>query len=430
LVALCLLLFVGAAALAIDIGQLFVTRNELQTAADAGATAAVRHLGDAAAVRREAVDYVARNLPPGTRDDAGQPIPAAHVTVEQGVWNGSTRIFTATDTAPDAVRVIARRTGATGNPVELRFARLLGRDQADVVATAVAGRWPVDCLIALEEKRKETLLLRSYARADLVDCSAYVASDDEQPALRTASEAMVTVDPDQRICGHSHDGTGYSVTPTAGCPAPGPLDPLSDTARPTPGSCHAGNTRLTFKADATLSPGTFCGSLVVDSNVTLTLQPGVYVLRGADLKVRSNATVRVQPGGSGVLIYLVHDAAQSGESSIDVASNSTLDLWAQPTGPYAGILIYQEHHAENGGREQLFNSNAVGQLKGMVYLPDSPLAVDSNGVVAASCGRWVADSYHLRANARLSLDFGDQARCGFDPYAYVRKEGRIARLVD
>ena len=43
-VALLILVFVGAAALAIDVGHLFLVRNELQNSADAGCLAGARFL--------------------------------------------------------------------------------------------------------------------------------------------------------------------------------------------------------------------------------------------------------------------------------------------------------------------------------------------------------------------------------------------------
>ena len=44
IVAVCLVIFVGFTALAVDIGHLYVVRNELQNAADAGALAGARRL--------------------------------------------------------------------------------------------------------------------------------------------------------------------------------------------------------------------------------------------------------------------------------------------------------------------------------------------------------------------------------------------------
>ncbi len=44
IVAVCLVVFVGFTALAVDVGHLYVVRNELQNAADAGALAGARCL--------------------------------------------------------------------------------------------------------------------------------------------------------------------------------------------------------------------------------------------------------------------------------------------------------------------------------------------------------------------------------------------------
>lgn len=99
-------LFVGLmimAVLAVDFSRVVAQRNEIHTAADAGALAgAVQFLETP--TTSEAVDtaiaYAQKNM------IAGTPTP----TAELGYWNDSSRTFTATTIGPNAVRVQTQRS--------------------------------------------------------------------------------------------------------------------------------------------------------------------------------------------------------------------------------------------------------------------------------------------------------------------------------
>jgi hypothetical protein len=221
----------------------------------------------------------------------------------------------------------------------------------------------------------------------------------------------VTVAPEQSICAKTHAGAGYSETPSKTCVDFTPADPLQGKPAPTVGNCVASRTDLSIGSNQTLSPGTYCKKLEINSGATVTLNSGVYVLRGTELIVNSGSKLKVAGGGDGVLIYLTYDAAY-GESSINVNSLSTMDLRAMTSGDYAGILFYQKTNANNGSKDQIFNSGSTGELVGRIYFPDSRVVLNSDGVVDASCGTWIAKSFYLNSDAAFSLRFDDAATCG------------------
>lgn len=152
-VAIVLIVLLGIAALAVDIGYLYAVKNELQNAADGAALAAARQLGniysnmtydqilnytcgtdDQNLIRTTAVDLAAKNKA------AAKFITIDPADVEIGTWDqGASPPFVATYNKPDAVRVTARRenTSADGT-VSTFFARVLGIDEASVVADATA----------------------------------------------------------------------------------------------------------------------------------------------------------------------------------------------------------------------------------------------------------------------------------------------------
>ena len=141
LVALLLIPILGAIALAVDYGYLLALRTDLQRAADQAALAAVQELipapdgtQDLDSVRAAVRHYAEQNLDLNNFqiDDAdieiGRYDPATIYTNFTILNSG---IF-------DTVRVTLRRDDVTNGSVSLYFARVLGIEQSDVMATATA----------------------------------------------------------------------------------------------------------------------------------------------------------------------------------------------------------------------------------------------------------------------------------------------------
>ena len=125
------------ASLAVDVGHVYVVKAELQLAADAAARYGAAGLSTSVtAARANAIDAANDNTADGT------PVDLATDDIEFGMWNASSRSFTALTgsaaSGANAVRVTARRTAAAGNAVQLMFARVLGRTSFDVTATSIA----------------------------------------------------------------------------------------------------------------------------------------------------------------------------------------------------------------------------------------------------------------------------------------------------
>ncbi|MEN6617236.1 MAG: pilus assembly protein TadG-related protein [Syntrophorhabdus sp.] len=150
-VAIAIFLFLGVAALSVDLGYIMVGRAELQRTADAAALAATRHLGhiyetmaytdqltydaslDASSIQGAAIDVAAKNRA------AGVHVVVDPGDIEIGTWN-QTRDpkFLATLLHPNAVKVIARRDGTSNGPIATFFARTFGVNSVGVSVLATA----------------------------------------------------------------------------------------------------------------------------------------------------------------------------------------------------------------------------------------------------------------------------------------------------
>lgn len=151
IVAILMVVLLGIASLALDVGYLYVVRTELQNAADAAALAGAGHL-----YPRSVTGAVISVVPPEWgAAEAAADYPQAPANkaggvlltdydVQTGYWNLATGVLSSplstqgTQDAP-AVQVTVRKTGGLNNgPVQLFFARVLGIGTADVSATATA----------------------------------------------------------------------------------------------------------------------------------------------------------------------------------------------------------------------------------------------------------------------------------------------------
>ena len=152
LFAIALLMLLAFAALAVDGGNLYVARNELHNAADAGALAGARVLysNDGSAVNAGA-NTVAQQA---AEANGSQGNPAEVASVRRGHWSFTTRTFTPNDsllpvdlfsatTAEldvnlDFINAIEVVTERNATPVASFFGKVLGFDGYDVSARAVA----------------------------------------------------------------------------------------------------------------------------------------------------------------------------------------------------------------------------------------------------------------------------------------------------
>jgi Flp pilus assembly protein TadG len=147
-VAIVIPILIGITALAVDMGYVMTTKNELQNVGDAAALAAARQLGAIyqGMTYEQQQDYVSNpaTIQPVAMDIAGSnraggeniAINAPDIVI--GQWNSNTKTLTSTLSRPDAVRVTGRRDASANGPITTFFARILGIDTVDLSALATA----------------------------------------------------------------------------------------------------------------------------------------------------------------------------------------------------------------------------------------------------------------------------------------------------
>ena len=150
ILAVCLALTLGFMALTIDLGQLFVGKNELQNIADAAALAGAKKLiqakdpanpGLAAVYCSEAMS-TAQTVALENRS-FGTAVTVTEADVTLGQWDLTTGSFTRTGGSSDpmnvtAIQVTVRRDGTDNPQLTTFFGGLLGVPEMSTSATAVA----------------------------------------------------------------------------------------------------------------------------------------------------------------------------------------------------------------------------------------------------------------------------------------------------
>ena len=376
LAALSLSLLLGFVAFSVDVGLLWRDKRILQTAADAGAVNGAAEIPGS--------DWVAGAKAATALNGVTDGSNGATVTVNKPPLNGAYAGNT------NYVEVIASQSEST------TFLRLFGLSSISVSARAVAYNTPSqDCVITLAtnptpngpgpstpgaginaSSGTASLNATNCGDVDNGDESGKSAVDltggatIKAKSLTTAGTVGSTDLSDITVTNPSTVTTG--ITPVG--------DPLAGTVSPptNPGGCLANPNINSTTTIGPSSDGTICYNSLTIKGGTVTLKPGVYYING-QLSIQSGANVKQSSltPGDGVTFYITNTTSANDScpaspdgSGLCVAAGATLNLSAPGSGPYKGILFYQDPHDTFTAS---FSGGSSGTLNGIFYLPDAGL---------------------------------------------------------
>ena len=377
---------VSMAAFTIDVSYFYLLKSRLQMTADVAALAAAGEFPDEDEVYATALEYAGKNMP--TSDHGSVLLNADMVT---GNWDSDTRTFTPAGAPLNAVKVVTRRAQANGNAAGTFFARIIGIDNIDIqrTAIAIAGETAPSCVLSLAESGN-SMYLNSDSAIEANGCNVQVNSTASD-ALVTNSGSTATAD---SICvTGDYEGSGYSPAPDTSCdPEPDPLASLPD---PSYGSCDYTD-HVVSSGTETLTPGVYCGKLEIQNGATAILDPGIYIMDDALFKANSGGIIQ----GDDVMIYLTGT-----DGRLEFNSDSTVTLSARLTGPYAGIVVYQDRNVADG-TVHLINSDSNSFLEGVVYLPNGKVMINSGSNFGdnATWSIFIAKEFEINSDSTLVLN--------------------------
>ena len=386
----------GAAALAIDLGYVRLLQVQLQTAADAAALAAVKELPDEIATRNRAIEYASKNLAVA---EHGNVVTNGDVKI--GNWDDATRTFTDGGTPLNSVRVVAQRSKANGNEVDLFLANVIGIQEQDVGVSAIALLGdPLACVIALDPTGTG-VSINSGSSLVTFNCGIQVNSSSSS-AITTNSGSSVTVNDGESFCVvGNYTGSGYNPAPETGCdPVP---DPLAGLPIPPTGSCDHTTKVVVNGGSQTLTPGRYCAGLEITSAGTADFEPGLYIIEGDKFTVNAGSTIT----GDDVTFFFADK-----DAIVLFNQGSSVQLAASTGGPYTGILFFQNPGIGDITVNEI-NSDSTSFLNGALYFPRGEVRVNSDSTIGGgtSCMNLVA--YQINLNSASDVEVGsNHASCG------------------
>jgi Flp pilus assembly protein TadG len=380
LCAAALPLMIGGAGLAIDTVRISLAKRELQRAADSAAMAGayttnVNAEATAADRLAQARLSVARDLV--VNNDAR--LSAAAV-----VQNSPATGAFAADAL--AVRVQLR------SDQNLSFLSFFDDTPAalTVEATATTVRDGNFCLLALENSTTVSGITVGGSARINVGCG--IATNSRAPAAITATgSSSVTANPVSAVGGIPAGNFNASDRlPNS----PVQVDPYAKVPAPTPSNCRAPPNNLT--ALTTTSPGynstdrSFCfRGLSITSAVTMNFaEPTILYIDGS-----SGGGLSIGPHGSitGRNVTIVLTTTSSNAASVatfGMNSGSVINMTAPTSGPYAGLLMYEDRRAPY--RTTQFNGNSGSILNGALYFPSGRFYYNGTADMTASCLQMIA----------------------------------------
>jgi len=371
-----MLLIIGFAALVVDLGFLYATRRNMQTAADAAAVAGSNALERACGTS------------PGCTCSSEASCASAGADVAQlnGFSSGgpnSQNVTVADPTTPPASPAGGTFVQATvTETVPTFFMRALGFPTVNVSTTAIAGYAPAfPCMTSTDPSDKGTIDVSGSGSINTT--CPIVNESSNSDGLNVSGGGTITASSIALVASSWTGDGGGKVTPTPSTKASVPPNPFSNLVPPSPCSSSGGCTGAcptfsTLNVGSTpskpIDPGVYCGGIHVSGNSTkLSLNPGTYILvnQGGNL-VSSGSMV-----GTGVTFYNTYSGATNSYRPIVFSGSSSTNLSAPTSGPYNGILFYQDTTAQipasKSNAQETVSGSAGAKFTGALYFPNSPL---------------------------------------------------------
>lgn len=248
------------------------------------------------------------------------------------------------------------------------------------------------CVIGLDNKSDRTVSLSGKAKVTAPDC-AIVSNSSSTEGLAVIEDAYLESDQNCSSGGALGSQKNYKIAPTTDCPATN--DPLMGRKRPASTTCNYTN-KVVKGLITILSPGVYCGGITISEKANVLFKPGVYVIKGGELKSTSGGIA----AGKGVGFYFTGEG-----SRYNFDSTTTISFEAPATGDLAGLLFFQDPDMVNTLDYEIASVNAR-KLLGTIYLPNGNFKVHAKNRIGEESAYTVivAKTIDIGAEADLVIN--------------------------
>lgn len=401
-----MVVLIGFAALALDVGDAYGDKARAQRAADSAAIAAASVLandGGETAAASAAMTWADEN---GFNDADSSVEVIVNIPPEFGPYAGD----------PTFTEVIIN------HEAEARFAKAFGINLWDVQARAVAGAShdiiSNYAIITLNPNQCQSFESSGNVDIDIVNGGIMVNADCADDAFHTNGSVEITAGV-IHVNGGSSVGGDVSPTPTHADPID---DPLKDLPYPTPPAGPSQSCSLVTgmnnlqpgvypctinpkgNEDITFAPGDYLfeGGIVVDGQSDITFGAGIYTVRGQGIKLTGGGDITANE----VMFYVE-------EGAVDITGNGDHQISAPTSGTYAGVSIFL--HRDNTSQVDI-GGEAFVNGGGTVYAAGSEVRL--HGTAGTANVQFISDTFGTVGTVGITIEFDD--------HFTVATEGAIA----
>jgi Flp pilus assembly protein TadG/cytoskeletal protein CcmA (bactofilin family) len=377
-------IMMGMVAFAVDLGYIAHARTELQRTADAVALASAARLPNQAIATAIGIDCSANNKTTISPQLTTQ-------CFEYGHWSRKTSTFTTPTPSfrnTNAVRVTIKRTQANGNPLNLFYGRVLGKQTTDLTIRSIAfnDRGLCGPFIGITSADiGGNMTTDSYDSDD----GSYLASTASDRGS-VCSDGTVTVHGDAEINGDARAGVTGEVVVNGNPVITGnignrvkPLDLPSVDASPyvtnNDNSSLPEVLRLNDQGNGNhwVNPVDNQGDFKLNAGDVYNMPSGTYYFR--DMLLNGGAILNIV---GDVTIYVTRDLTFNGGSYVNTTSSKAENLTINMTGGVANITFGSPFH-------------------GVLYAPDTNVTISGDADVY---GAVVANDLRITGNAMGHYD--------------------------
>jgi putative Flp pilus-assembly TadE/G-like protein len=167
-----------------------------------------------------------------------------------------------------------------------------------------------------------------------------------------------------------------------------------------------------------LAPGVYYGGWDIRNNVTLHLAPGVYIIAGGGIKLNAGGSITSVSSSTGtaapIMIFNTDNPSYSCpggpqyacQQNVDFTASSTLTVRGIDSGPYRGILIWQDGTASGSDQPVTLGGQTNLTIAGTVYAPKALVTLtggsSGSGVAAVQIISW---QFNISGGAALTMPF-------------------------
>ena len=384
-VAMTMTMILGVAGLGTEVGTWYVTKRNMQGAADAAAYSAAVAGGHSESYSAD-----------GTA-----------VAASFGYVNGSHSV-TVNVNNPPTLGAYAGVSSAyeviISQPQPQLFSKLFMASATTIKARAVAATTgaPNGCVLTLGNTNATGVTLNGNVTLSLTNCSLIDNSTGPNSLLLNGNDTLTASS--VVLGGTANVGNNSNVNVSNGIltDQTAAVDPYKNVDPGTPATCVQGgrdgsgvyyNKSITGHQSTTLDPGTYCGGITINAS-TVTFNPGIYYLNDGSLAISGNSTIT----GAGVTIVFTSDNGNYG--TLAVNGSPTITLSAPTSGPTEGFVFFESGNAPT--HTVTFNGGNTLNLTGIVYFPSQNLKYNGEG--NSTCAQVVANTITFNGSSNFGGD--------------------------